>query len=95
MDEFTDILQFLVSCDLLFQKILNRLNVMIGSALNILDPVCILNAEFFHDAVENVISMLAESRNLCDLLLSGQGLKPAYLHQNPVSDKTKFAENRL
>ena len=42
MDEFTDRFQLSIALNLLFQEILNRFNVMVGSALDILDALSIL-----------------------------------------------------
>ena len=93
MDELADRLQLGVALDLLLQEVLDRLHVVIGGALDVLDAVRVLDREAGDDALEDVPGVLAEGRHLGDAGVRGQRLQPADFHQDAVPDQPVLAED--
>ena len=94
VDELADRLQFGIADDLFLEEVLHRLDVMVGGALDVLDPLGVLHAEVLEDPVEQLGGVFAEGRYLGDRRFGSQRLQPADLHQHPVPDQTEFAEDR-
>ncbi len=66
MDELADIFEFGVIRDLLFDQILDRLDIVVGAALDRLDALRIHDAKLVDDALEFVAGLWAERRHLGD-----------------------------
>ena len=64
MNELADGVEFLVAGDLLFQEILDGLDVMISGAFDVLDPLRVLLAEIFDDIVQDMLRMVTASFGL-------------------------------
>ena len=83
-----------VAGDPLLEEVLHRLDVVVGGALDVLDPLGVRDLEVLDDGVEQVGGVARELRHLRDLRVAGQGLEPAHLHQDPVADQPVLAEDR-
>ena len=94
MYELTHCLQLCITGNLFLEEILHRLDVMVGGALDILDPLGILLAELVDDIVQHVLRVLAQWRHLADTRVLCQRLQPAHLNNNPVAYQAVFTEDR-
>jgi len=80
MDKLTHRFQLIVSSDLLFEEILHRFHIMVGGALDILDPLCIFLVEFIDDIVEQMGSVFTEGWYFRDVRVGREHLQPTHLH---------------
>ena len=94
MNEFTYRLQFRVAGDLFLEEILDRLDVVVGGALDILDPLGVLLTELVDDVVQHALRMRTQWRHLGDPVVLCQRLQPAHLDDNPVAYQAVLTENR-
>ena len=92
MDEFTDRFQLAVAGNLLLEKILHRLHVMVGGALDVLYPVGVVVVEIIDDSIEDMGRMFTQFGNFGDAGMGGKHLQPADFHQHTMADEAKFAE---
>jgi glutathione S-transferase len=93
VDELGDRLELGVAGDALLEEVLDRLDVVIGRALDVLDALGILLGEAVEDAVEQAHGMFAQRRHLGDARLVREGLEPADLDQDAMPDKAIFTED--
>ena len=63
MNKFTDGFQFGIAGDFFLEEVFNRLDVMVGGPLDILDALCVLFTEFFNNVVEYLLGMSTECGN--------------------------------
>jgi hypothetical protein len=94
MDEFADRLQFGVASDFLLEPVFHRLHIVVGDALDVLDPLGVGDAEIFNPIAQNVGRLFTEQRDFENAGIAGQGLQPADFDLNPMADQAVFAENR-
>jgi hypothetical protein len=94
VDELADRLQFGVAGDLLLEEIFHRLHVVIGGALDVLDPLGVGEGEVLDQAIEDVGGVFAQGRHFRDAGMRCQRLQPAHLDQHAVPDQAVLAENR-
>ncbi len=94
MKELANGCQFFIAFNFFLEEILDRLDVVVGGALDVLDALGILFAELLDDVVEHALGMAAECRNLRYPFVGRQCLQPAHLYQNTVMDQAEFAEYR-
>jgi len=69
VNELAASLQFLVTGNLFFQEVLDRLHVVIRSGFDILDALCIGFVEILNDVVQELVCCIGESRYLGDLFV--------------------------
>ncbi len=86
-------LQLLVTREPFLDKILDRLDVVVGGSLNILDAACVHLAETIQDMFKLAVGCDRQGRHFDNILMGSQALQPAYLHQNPALDQPEFTEN--
>ena len=94
VNELADCLQFGVAGDLFLEQVLDRLHVVVGGPLDILDPLGVSQGEMFEQPIENMAGMLAQSRHFGNAGLAGQRLQPADLDQHPMANQAILAEDR-
>ena len=94
MDEFADRFQFGVAGDFFLEQILDRLHVVVGGALDVLDPLGVRQAKVLDQPAQDMEGVLAQRRHFRDAGMTGQRLQPAHLHPYPMADQAVFAEDR-
>ena len=93
MDELADLRQFLVTGNFFLEEVLDRLDVVVGRALDIFDAARIVFAETLDDTVEHRIGMGAEWWHFLDFGVRGKRLQPPDLYQHTVSDQAELTED--
>ena len=94
VDELAHRLELGVALDPLLQEVLDRLDVVIGGALDFLDAPCGRLVKIRDDGIEPAIRVLREARDLGDARMPGQTLEPAHLDGDAVADQPELAEDR-
>ena len=74
MDKFADGFQFCVAGYFFLEEILNGLDVMVGSTLDVFDALCVLLTEGFNDVVEHPPGVSAKGRHFPDTFICRQCL---------------------
>ncbi|MNM73172.1 hypothetical protein D3C81_848900 [compost metagenome] len=93
VDEFADLGQFRQLSGLLFEQVLDGLDVVVGGALDLFDALGVLQREVFRQGVEHSVGFGGERRHFADGRVSGQALEPAHFNQNAGTDQAVLAEN--
>ena len=93
MDEFIDGLELGSSGDFLLEKIFDRLDVVIGGALDLFYAFCVTGSEVADDLFQLLVRLRAEGRNFDDLRIGSKCLEPADLDNHPVANESVFTEN--
>ncbi|MNN17230.1 hypothetical protein D3C81_1304090 [compost metagenome] len=94
VDEFTHLGQFWQLGSLLFEQVLNGLDVVVGGALDFFHALGVLEGELIGQTIEQCIGFGGKRWNFSDLRMSGEALQPAHLDQGAETDQAVFAENR-
>jgi len=94
VDEFGAARDFLVAAGFFLQKIFDRLDVVIGGRLDLLDAARIAFREIRNDALEEFFRGWREGRYFLDLFVTAEREQPAYLDQHAPADQAVFAEER-
>ncbi len=77
----------------LLEKVLDRLDIMVGVCLNRLDAVRLLDAKVLGDRIQCFEIVALKARQLRKLEVT-QGLQPGNFNPHPVGHKTRFRKNR-
>ena len=93
MNKLTDRLQLGIVGNSFLEQVLHRLHIVIGGALNLLDPHCLFQGEVIHQLVENTIGFGTKRCHFLNLWMVGQLLQPANLNQHPVADQSILTED--
>ncbi|MCY1284564.1 hypothetical protein D9M70_334730 [compost metagenome] len=94
MDELADLVQFRQFGRLLLEQVFDRLDVVVGGALDVLDTLRVLDLEVIHQAVQQGVGLGRERRDLGDAGVSGEALEPAHFDHDAEADQAVFAEDR-
>ena len=76
-----------------FQEILNRLDVVVGGALDSFNTRGIFFIEVRDDSVEETDCVGSKSWNFLDRCVRGQFLQPTHFYLNAEFQQTEFAED--
>ena len=74
MEELADRLELGIAVNLFLEEILDRLDVVIGGALDILDALRILFAELLDDVIQHMLRVTAQRRHFADFRVGGKRL---------------------
>ena len=94
MQEILERLRFRSVAEAFANEILDRLDVVIGGRLDVLDAFGIVEREVVDDVVQHVLHdrrTIGPSSVICGLVR--QALQPAHLDQHPEPDQAVFAED--
>ncbi len=94
MDELADRLQFGIAGNFLLEPVFHRLHVMVGNALDVLDPLGIGDGERLDQVVENLERGFAQRRHFGNVRMAGQRLQPVDFNLHPMADQAVLAEDR-
>lgn len=94
VDELADLGQLRQLGSLLLEEVFDRLDVVVGGALDFLDAFGVLELEVGGQAVQQGVGFGGECRHFADLRVGGQALQPAHFDQGAETDQAEFAENR-
>ena len=79
--------------DPLPDEVLDRLDVVVGLALDGLHPPRIVEREAAHEVVEEALRLLAQRCEGVEPRARRERLQPAHLHRHPVSDEAVLARD--
>ncbi|KPW88614.1 hypothetical protein ALO79_200004 [Pseudomonas syringae pv. castaneae] len=94
MDELTDVGQFRQLGRLLLEQVLDRLDVVVGSAFDLFDALGVLQREILCQGVQHRVGFGGKRRDFADGGVGGQALEPAHFNQDAGTDQAVLAENR-
>ncbi len=92
--EFQRRTQLGVVLELLLDEVFHRLDVMVGGALDLLDPRCMGNVEAVGQGAQALRGSGRERRQLGDARLGGQCQQPFDFDLDPRLDQAVFGEDR-
>ena len=74
VNKFRDSVQLRNAGDLFLDEVLHRFHIVIGGAFDVLDTLCVFQAEFAHQTVQEAVGVGGKRRNLGHARVSGQFL---------------------
>src|SRR5690606_26651959 len=92
VDEFVHRLQFRKVLHLFLEQILHGLYVVVGGALDFLDPLGVLKLKVINQTVQQLIGLLGEWAYLRHTWVCCQTLETENSNLNAKTDKTVFTE---
>lgn len=87
VDELADLGQLRQLGSLLLEEVFDRLDVVVGGALDFLDALGVLKFEIGGQVVQQGIGFGGERRHFADLRVGGQALQPAHFDQGAETDQ--------
>ena len=92
MDELQRALRLAVPAELALQPVLDRLDVVVGLRLDVLDLLRVTLGEAFEKLVEGRDGLAGEWLDLADAPLGGKRLQPGELDAHSIADERLLAE---
>ncbi len=94
VNKFTDRIELGIVSNGLLEQVLDRFYIMVGGALNRLNPQSLINRKIVDQLVENAIGFITKGGHFTDTRMIGQMLQPANLNHHPIADQAIFTEDR-
>ena len=92
MDKTAECLQFRQGRKSFLQVVLDRLHIMVGDFLDVLDTLGVIDVEPAADIIDEGQCVFAQRGKLGHGLVPGQCLEPLEFNNDPVTDQSVFAE---
>gem|GEM_PF-3646672 len=93
MNELVDLGQLRQLLGLLLEQVLHRLDVVVGGALELLDPLGMLQLEVAGQLLEQGGGFGGKGRHLGNAVMGRQALEPADFDLHTAANQTEFTEN--
>ena len=93
MYELTDRFEFSITGNRLFNKVFDRLNIVVGGPFDLFDPRGLIKTEISYQLLEQVIGCIRERRHFHNTRMLRKILQPANLNHHSVTNQSIFTED--